>query len=644
MNIKDVLKPQFILFDEHFETKEEAIKAMIALLAKEGVVTDATAFEQAVYAREQQSPTGLENGLAIPHGQDASVLEPTVVFARLKKPIKDWESIDPNNQVDMIFMIAIPKTNEDNIHLQVLSQLSRALGSKKEVERLRTVNAYETFVSFFNQEKEVTSTKESRGYLLAVTACSTGIAHTYMAATSLEEAANELGYSIKVEKQGASGIEDRITKEDVQKAEGVIFAVDVAVKEKERFNGLKVVQVKVAEPLHDAKKVIQQLISSKQIVNEAVTLEDSVSQKGRFYQALMNGISYMIPVLVAGGLLVGIAKLIAMGFGVTQIIISADLMAQQTSRWMWLLYHMDKFGSLLLTYIYPIFGMFAAYSIADRPGLVPGFAAGMLAGGLHIGPLGLKGAVPSGFIGAIILAFLAGFVADWINKNLKVSKNLSAIKPMLIIPGVTLLIVFLASYFFVEPVFGWVNFQMQEFIRRSQDVGKYGLSALIAGLTAFDLGGPINKAAGAVAIPLAAEGVFPLTPRVLAIVIPPIGLGLATVIDRFVVRRRVFSDELRVTGSTSLVLGFIAVSEGAIPFMLKNPLITIPINIIGAILGSWTAIYFGAVQWLPLPAIWGWPLATNVGAYVLGVVVGVLFIAFANIFVRYMIIKKQEAR
>lgn len=215
-------------------------------------------------------------------------------------------------------------------------------------------------------------------------------------------------------------------------------------------------------------------------------------------------------------------------------------------------------------------------------------------------------------------------------------------KPMLIIPAISVLTIFFLNFYIVDPVFGGLNALLSEWITAAQGAGNVVLASIIAAATAFDLGGPINKAAGAIAIGLAADQIYPLTARVLAIVIPPIGLGLATVIDKYVVGRRVFDANLRVAGNTSLLLGFIAISEGAIPFMLRNPLITIPINIIGAILGSVTAVVLGAVQWYPLPAVWGWPLVENIWAYLIGLLVGVLFIAFTNIFIRFAILKKNE--
>ncbi|MGL5042577.1 MAG: PTS fructose transporter subunit IIABC [Culicoidibacterales bacterium] len=646
MKIQDVLKEELIIFDAKYESKSTALEAMITILEEKGMVSNKKQALEAIYEREAIAATGMGNGLAIPHGKTATVSEPLLLIAKIDEPITDWGSIDKTNKVDLIFLILLPVRTDATVHLQILGAISAKLGSLGAVEKLKSLPSKKAFINFFTEDEKPGEVAPTKGFLLAITACSTGIAHTYMAATALEEAATRLGYAIKVEKQGASGIEDRLGVNDVKRALGIIFAADVAVKDKQRFSGLPFVQVNVSEPLKRADQIIQSIMTTPQGVvamsDSNVLEEEATGFTKRSYQAIMTGISYMIPVLVGAGLMTGIAKLMAMSMGWTNIIISADLMAQQTNQFLISLYYLDKFGGLLLLFIYPIFGMFVAYSLADRPGLIPGFASGILAAGIHSTMWGIKGAIPSGFMGALILSIAVGFVADFLNKKIRVSKNMAAIKPMLIIPGVTLLCLFIINYLLVEPVFGWINQSLQHTIKNATDLGKYGLSAIIAGLTAFDLGGPVNKAAGAVAIPLATEKIFPLTPRVLSIVIPPIGLGLATVLDKFIVGRRVFDEDLRVTGSTSLVLGFIAVSEGAIPFMLKNPFVTIPLNILGAIFGSWVAIFLGAEQWLPLPAIWGWPLATNVPAYIAGVLCGALFIAISNILVRFYLIKRKE--
>lgn len=319
-------------------------------------------------------------------------------------------------------------------------------------------------------------------------------------------------------------------------------------------------------------------------------------------------------------------------------------MVKNPNQFIVLLYYMGQCGNMAMKFMYPIFTAFMAYSIGDRPAIAPGFVGGAFAAGIHYVLLGDTKGIPSGFFGALVLGAVAGLIVKYMNEHIHLTKNLSAMKPMLILPGISILVVFLINFYLIDPIFGGLNAWLQHIVMTYKDSSEVLLSTIISCLTAFDLGGPVNKAAGAVAIGMAADKVFPLTPRVLSIVIPPIGIGLATIIDKYIVGRHVFPEDLRVSGKTSLLLGFLAIGEGAIPFALANPLITIPINMIGASIGSVTAILLGAVQWLPLPAIWGWPLVHNLPAYLIGMFVGVLFIALGNIFVRYYLSRRKEKR
>lgn len=645
MNLERILKEQYVLTGKNYATKKEVLEAIVAYLVEIGAVADAEAVLKAIYDRETVGPTGLDNGIAIPHGKVKGLQEPIVCIIKNDNAITDWENIVEGNTIDTIILLLVPQGANDE-HLKILSAISTKLATNKNVEALKALENPKEIIAFFQPEKkEKVAQSVGASKVLAVTACATGIAHTFMAAASLEDAAEEMGITIRTEKQGASGIEDRFTQAEIDAADVIIFATDVAVKEKYRFNGKQFIQVKVAEPLKNAPGILTKALTSPDgTVNESeeqISTNTSLSFWQKIYQGVLTGLSYMIPILVGAGLLTGIAKLIAMTMGITDIIGDYEAITAMNNGFVSFLFYMDKFGGLLLQFIYPIFSMYVAYAIADRSALMPGFAGGIMASGIHGTIWGIK-IIPSGFLGALILGIAAGLLVEFLNKNIKVSKNLQAIKPMFLIPGISILCVLILNYVAVEPLFGWINMSLQNLIRSAEAAGEYTLAAIIAALTAFDLGGPVNKAAGAVAIPLAAEMVFPLTPRVISIVVPPIGLGLATVLDKFIVGKRVFPKDLQVTGNTSLVLGFLAVSEGAIPFMLQNPFITIPINIIGAIAGSWIAMALGAVQWLPLPAIWGWPLATNPLGYVIGVLSGALIIALLNIFVRAYLLKKGK--
>lgn len=650
MELRNMTNENLLFLDAEWTSKEQVIEQLVDALYKNGNLVAKEPFIQAVLEREQLSPTGMESGLAIPHGKSKAVKKAAFAVARLKKPISTWESLDPSNQVELVFLLAIPDTEAGSTHLKLLSELSTRLMNPDYLKRLYDAKDRSSLLQALDtvekKEEKMAAVEGPRKKVLAITACAAGIAHTYMSAEALEKAGRELGVEVIVEKQGANGLEDKHTQALISEADAVIFATDIAPKGMERFNGLPYIRTRVAEPLRHAKDMINRVLEKPDgIVKEAEDASTGNEEKKGFFSemaaAILTGISYMIPVIVSAGLMIGLAKLGAMPFGLVQEIGNPEY-ATHSNEYFKILHHLDKFGGLIFKFMYPVFGAFVAYALANRPGIVSGFIGGAFAAGLHFTFWGVEGGVASGFLGALVLGLTAGYVSKIANERIKLGKNFQAMKPMLIIPAISVLSIFFMNFYFVDPVFGALNASLTKIIAGAEDSGALVLSSIIASATAFDLGGPINKAAGAIAIGLAADEIFPLTARVLAIVIPPIGLGLATVIDRYVVGRRVFDADLRVAGNTSLLLGFIAISEGAIPFMLRNPLITIPLNIIGAILGACTAVILGAVQWYPLPAIWGWPLVENVWAYLIGLAVGAAFIAFSNIFIRFALIKRKE--
>lgn len=650
MNLLDVTKKELILLDVEANSKEDVISLLVNLIDENGYLTNKDDFYKAIMEREKISPTGLENGLATPHGKSSSVKSPVFAVAKLKKSIEEWESVDEDNKVNIVFLLGIPLEHAGNAYIEILTKLTTLFINDdftKELSNIKTSDQLMALINKYtdNSNKTKMESVESKNIVVCVTACATGIAHTYMAAEALEKAGRKLGITIYTEKQGASGIEDRLSEELIKKADAIIFATDVAVKEKSRFAGKKYIQTRVAEPLRKAEELLNEALNNPQGKVEKIDEKEVSSKETKILpqisRAVLTGISYMIPVIVAGGLMMGLPKLLALPFGDIEIFGSAKYLAQHPGAFFELLVSLDKFGVFIYKFIYPIFAAYVAFSISDKSGLIPGFIGGAFAGGLHYTFWNVSG-VPSGFLGALILGLLAGYSTKLANDKIHLSNNLKALKPMLIIPAIGALVIFIVNMYFVDPVFGSLNKFLQDFIKENEG-SKYLLSSLIAAFTAFDLGGPVNKAAGAIAIGLASDKVFPLTPRVLSIVIPSIGLGLATLIDKYLVGRRVFDEELKVVGESSILLGIIAISEGAIPFMLKNPLITIPINILGAILGSLTAVALGAEQWLPLPAIWGWPLVSKgLPGYLIGMAVGVLFIAISNVYIRYFIIKKHE--
>ncbi|KAA1049595.1 fructose-specific PTS transporter subunit EIIC [Pseudocitrobacter sp. 73] len=645
MLLSDVTSQELILLDQEWSNRETILDNLTTLLFEKGKIGDKTAFLHAVWERENISETGFEQGIAIPHGKSPTVKEPAFAVARLKQPIADWPTMDGEDNVSLVFLLAVPQGDDDG-HLRLLSTLSLALMDENNVRALKAAPTIEAFLSLLDNHHAGTEkhlVNDTGQSIIVITSCSAGIAHTYMAAEALEKAGAARGIRVFSEKQGANGIEDAVNAGQIAQASGVIFAAALPPKGKARFNGKAFINTSVSEPLKDADGLIDRLLTHPDgMVNEAENGDRQASPNtlsfGRqIYQGISTGISYMIPVIVAAGLMMGIGQLLASTLGITDI--GNNSYASNDNTLLIICHFLTLYGAMIMKFMYPVFAAYMAYSIADRPGLVPGFVGGAFAGGLHYTFWSVTGGIPSGFLGALILGALAGFIANYLNHHIRLHKHLQAMKPMLIVPGLSVLILFFINFYFVDPVFGGLNRFLQQFITEHGTSSTLTLAVIIASLTAFDLGGPVNKSAGAIAIGLAADHIFPLTARVLGIVIPPIGIGLATLIDRFIVRQRVFDDNLRVTGTTSLILGFLAIGEGAIPFMLKNPIITISINIIGAVIGALIAISLGSVQWLPLPAVWGWPLVQNLPAYLCGMGAGIVFIAFANVLIRYYFIK-----
>lgn len=645
MRLSDVTSHDLILLDRPWQDRETILDNLSHLLFQQGKVSDKDAFLHAVWQRENISETGFEQGVAIPHGKSPTVRKPAFAAVRLAHPVDDWPTMDGEDKVSLVFLLAVP-AGDDAGHLRLLSTLSLALMDENNVQALKAASSVDEFLTLLDNHhatNEKTLLNDSGKSLIVITSCSAGIAHTYMAAEALEKAGAARGIRIFSEKQGASGIEDAVNETQISQASGVIFAASLPPKGKARFNGKPYIATSVSEPLKDAGSLIERILTQPDgIVDEAEsgdrqTASGKLSFGKQLYQGISTGISYMIPVIVGAGLMIGIGQLLASMLGITDI--GDNRYASQGNTVLVICHFLTLYGNMIMKFMYPVFAAYMAYSIADRPGLVPGFVGGAFAGGLHYTFWSVSGGIPSGFLGALILGALAGFIADYLNRHIRLHKHLQAMKPMLIVPGLTVLIIFFLNFYFVDPVFGGINRFLQQFITEHGTSSTLMLATIIASLTAFDLGGPVNKSAGAIAIGLAADHIFPLTARVLGIVIPPIGIGLATLLDRFIVRQRVFDENQRVTGTTSLILGFLAIGEGAIPFMLKNPVITISINIVGAILGALIAISLGSVQWYPLPAVWGWPLVQNLPAYLCGMSVGILFIAFTNILVRYYLIK-----
>ncbi|SNX45199.1 Fructose-like permease IIC component 1 [Vibrio thalassae] len=435
-----------------------------------------------------------------------------------------------------------------------------------------------------------------------------------MAAKKIQSWAEQQGYEVKVETQGSDGVKNKLTAHDIATADGVVLAIDVPIMEMERFDSANPLKVRTQELIKRVDDLLPTVFNlGKQKSNTSTHV---VEEHRSAYQVaighIMTGISYMLPVVVLGGLLMAVAK-------ITGEFIDISGTPIQT---------LDKLGFMTIKFMYPIFAAYLAYSIAGKPALIPAFIGGIMSDEVYKRFFDLEGWAPSGFFGAIAIGFLVGYLVRYLNDTIKVKTELTTLKTMLLVPAITGVVMVLTMEYAINPFFGALNMAMIELFTQAGDAGRGIYSMVIAAGTAFDLGGPINKAAGSVALGLNGMGEgFDLLARELGIVIPPIGVGIAAMLDgKF--RKPVFSSEEQTVGKTSLMLGLIGISEGAIPFILKNPKM-IPIMILGSIIGTQVGVLLNVWQDLPLPAVWGWFLSSDPISYTISVLIGSGFIALA---------------
>lgn len=434
--------------------------------------------------------------------------------------------------------------------------------------------------------------------IVAITACPAGIAHTYMSATKLESVAKEQGHEIKVEKQGAKGFENKLTPEDIKQADIVIFAVDTKVKEEERFKGKTVFTCSVSAPIKNAKQVIEDAIHNK---------KENISFGTQVKNHVLTGVSYMIPVVIGATMIMAIARVIAMGFGVGDIWLDS----YAGSDFIGFLHTLNGLGGTALGLMLPVFAGFIAYSIADKAGLASGLAGGLLA--QNIG---------AGFFGALAAGFFAGFITKFLIEKVNF-KGAAAGLNAIIVPLVSMSLTLLALNYIIGVPFIWLNEALVDFLTSMSGSNAIVVAFIVGAMMGSDLGGPINKAAMVTSIGLIESGIYaPNTAAMIAIVIPTLGYGIVSIL-----KGKTFNEEFRNAGSASFVMGLVGVSEGAIPFTLANPKILVPFNIIGCGVGSAVAVGLGAINTTTLSGCYGWLLVQNWPIYVLGIAVGACIIA-----------------
>ncbi|HEM6089237.1 TPA: PTS sugar transporter subunit IIA [Streptococcus suis] len=647
MKIQDVLKKDVMLLDLQATSKEAVIDEMIASLVEKGYVTDFDVFKTGIMNREAQTTTGLGDGIAMPHAKNAAVKEATVLFAKSNKGI-DYASLD-GQPTDLFFMIAAPEGANDT-HLAALAELSKYLMKAGFADRLRAATNPEEVIAVFDTAEVadkaaaevVAAPSGDRPFIVAVTACTTGIAHTYMAEEALKKQAAEMGVDIKVETNGASGVGNKLTAEDIKNAAGVIIAADKAV-DMPRFNGKPLVSRPVAAGIKQAEELINIILDGKAsaytATEGAATVESSekLSLGKAFYKHLMSGVSQMLPFVIGGGILIALAFLFDGALGVPQ-----DSLGSLGS------YHeisamFMKIGGAAFGFMLPLLAGYIAYSIAEKPGLVAGFVAGSIASsGLAFGKipyaaggeetLALAG-VSSGFLGALVGGFLAGGVVLVLRNALRnMPKSLQGLNAILLLPLLgTAITGFLM--FFVNIPMAAINTGMNNFLAGLEGSSAILLGLVLGGMMAVDMGGPVNKAAyvfgtGTLAATVADGGSVAMAAVMAGGMVPPLAVFVATLLFK-----DKFTQEERNSGLTNIVMGLSFITEGAIPFGAADPARAIPSFIAGSALAGALVGLSGIQLMAPHGGIFVIALTSNpllylayvaVGAVVSGVLYGAL--------------------
>ncbi|MFM0599842.1 fructose-specific PTS transporter subunit EIIC [Streptococcus suis] len=647
MKIQDVLRKDVMLLDLQATSKEAVIDEMIASLVEKGYVTDFEVFKTGIMNREAQTTTGLGDGIAMPHAKNAAVKEATVLFAKSNKGV-DYASLD-GQPTDLFFMIAAPEGANDT-HLAALAELSKYLMKPGFADRLRAVTNPEEVIAVFDTAEEadkaaeevVTTPSGDRPFIVAVTACTTGIAHTYMAEEALKKQAAEMGVDIKVETNGASGVGNKLTAEDIENAVGVIIAADKAV-EMPRFNGKPLVSRPVAAGIKQPEELINIILDGKAsaytATEGAATVESSekLSLGKAFYKHLMSGVSQMLPFVIGGGILIALAFLVDNFIGVPNDSLS-NLGSYNEIASMFM-----KVGQAAFGFMLPLLAGYIAYSIAEKPGLVAGFVAGAIASsGLAFGKipyaaggeetLALAG-VSSGFLGALVGGFLAGGVVLVLRNALRnLPKSLQGLNAILLLPLLgTAITGFLM--FFVNIPMAAINTGMNNFLAGLEGSSAILLGLVLGGMMAVDMGGPVNKAAyvfgtGTLAATVSNGGSVAMAAVMAGGMVPPLAIFVATLLFK-----NKFTQEERNSGLTNIVMGLSFITEGAIPFGAADPARAIPSFIAGSALAGALVGLSGIQLMAPHGGIFVIALTSNpllylayvaIGAVVSGVLYGVL--------------------
>lgn len=625
MTIRDLLAAESINLNGTPAGKTEALNQCIDLMAKSGKIADVEKYRKGVFAREEEGTTGIGMGIAIPHCKSDAVTKAGLAAMVVKDGV-EFESLD-GTPAKIIFLIAAPNT-EDNVHLQVLSKLSVMLMDEQFTNSLINAGSVDEFLNIIDsaekakdekeaakeaKAKEPVEVKKDDVFIVAVTACPTGIAHTYMAAEAIEKKAKELGYQVKVETRGSGGAKNVLTDDEIAKAAGVIVACDTNVPT-DRFDGKKVIECQVSDGINKAEELVKRIAvgdapvfkasGKKEASHSSVGGKESVGHQ--IYKHLMNGVSHMLPFVVGGGILIAIAFLID-GFSVDLNSLPADQRANfGTITQAAALF--KEIGGTAFGFMLPILAGFIAMSIADRPGLAVGFVGGSIAAN-----------GTSGFLGALVAGFVAGYIVLLLKKVFsKLPESLDGMKPVLLYPLLGIFLVGVIMQFVVEPPIGALNTAINNGLNGLNGASAVVLGILLGGMMSVDMGGPVNKAAYVFGTASIAAGNYNIMAAVMiGGMVPPIAIALATIFFK-----NKFTAEERKAGPTNFIMGLSFITEGAIPFAASDPLHVLPACVVGSAVAGGLSMAFGCTLMAPHGGIFVVPTIGNPLMYLVALIIG----------------------
>lgn len=626
MRITELLDRQSISLSGTPKNKSEALDQVVSLMAKSGKINDAEAYRRQVYAREEESTTGIGEGIAIPHGKCSAVSKPGLAAMVVKNGV-EFDSLD-GEPVTLIFLIAAPNT-EDNVHLDVLSKLSVLLMDEDFADRLRSAASVDEFLRIIDKadaEQESIDerlsaagpSEQGQTKILAVTSCPTGIAHTYMAAEGIEKAAKERSCFVKIETRGSGGAKNVLTSKEIEEADCIIVAADAQVP-MDRFDGKKVIECQVSDGISKAGELLDRAISGEVPIYHASSRTSSAAQSAskskspwhQIYTQLMNGVSHMLPFVVGGGILIAIAFLID-GICVDMNVLDVAERANfgtitPIAAWF------KNLGGVAFGFMLPILAGFIAMAIGDRPALALGFVGGMIAANGK-----------SGFLGALAAGFLAGYAIVLLRKACdKLPAFLEKIAPVLIYPLVGILLMGLAMSLVVEPVMGAINTALNQGLTNMGGASKIVLGMVLGGMMAVDMGGPFNKASYVFGTAAIAAGNYDIMAAVMiGGMTPPCAIALATLLFK-----KKFTKEERESGPTNFIMGLAFITEGAIPFAASDPLHVLPSCIIGSAAAGALSMLFNCTLMAPHGGIFVFPVVGNPLMYLAALAAGTLISA-----------------